>query len=90
MINCSDYDYVEIACMHRYPVRLSMKNGDIIEGTALDTARNEAKAECIKISESSGERLVELDQIARMEVLTTNLILTLKCFRESLAVNVLC
>ncbi|GAL36606.1 hypothetical protein JCM19240_2675 [Vibrio maritimus] len=49
-----------------------MKNGDIIEGTALDTARNEAKAECIKISESSGERLVELDQIARMEVLTTN------------------
>ncbi|MGF1774808.1 Rho-binding antiterminator [Vibrio wakamikoensis] len=70
MISCSDYDYVEIACMHRYPVRLSMKNGQKIEGTALDTTRNDVKAECIKLSQQSGERLVELDQIASIEVLT--------------------
>ncbi|MGR5285860.1 Rho-binding antiterminator [Vibrio maritimus] len=72
MISCSDYDYVEIACMHRYPVRLSMKNGQKIEGTALDTTRNDVKAECIKLSQQSGERLVELDQIASIEVLTAN------------------
>lgn len=72
MISCSDYDYVEIACMHRYPVRLSMKNGQKIEGTALDTTRNDVKAECIKLSQQSGERLVELDQIASIEALTAN------------------
>lgn len=80
MISCSDYDYIEIACMHRYPVRLSMKNGEKIEGTALDTARNDARIECIKIGAPIGALLVELDQIMSIKVLTANPHFDIKVF----------
>jgi len=49
MISCHLYDYIEIACMHQYPVKLTMKNGEIFECTALDTRYNAAKEECIKV-----------------------------------------
>lgn len=72
MISCSDYDYIEIVCMHRYPVRLTLKSGVSIEGNALDTARNESKQECIKISVSGVEQLVVLDELTLLEVLVDN------------------
>jgi len=49
MISCHLYDYIEIACMHQYPVKLTMKNGKVFECTALDTKYNDAKQECIKV-----------------------------------------
>ncbi|KLN65788.1 Rho-binding antiterminator [Vibrio sp. VPAP30] len=72
MISCNDYDYIEIVCMYRYPVRLHLKSGVYVEGEALDTARNEDKQECIKVSMSGIEHLVVLDDLAELEVLTNN------------------
>lgn len=50
MISCNEYDYIEIVCLYRYPVRLTMKVGESIKGVALDTSRNESKNECIKLN----------------------------------------
>lgn len=30
MLSCEQYDYIEIACMHRYPVLLTLKTGQEI------------------------------------------------------------
>ncbi|TFH90886.1 Rho-binding antiterminator [Vibrio ouci] len=72
MISCSDYDYIEIVCMHRYPVRLTFKDGESLEGKALDTARNEDQQECIKLVVDSIEQLVVLDTLSKLEVLVDN------------------
>ncbi len=72
MISCSEYDYIEIVCLYRYPVRLTMKVGEAIRGVALDTIRNESRNECIKLNTDETDILVELDGIAKLEVLIDN------------------
>ena len=72
MISCNEYDYIEIVCLYRYPVRLTMKVGESIKGVALDTSRNESKNECIKLNANETEILVELDGISKLEVLIDN------------------
>lgn len=80
MISCELHDYVEIACMYRYSIRLIFKvvSGEdteanrVMEGIACDTARNSAGKECIKILFAGGEELIVLDMISKMEVLVDN------------------
>ncbi|WP_295893892.1 Rho-binding antiterminator [uncultured Vibrio sp.] len=72
MINCSDYDYIEIVCLFNYPIKLTLKPNQTIEGIALDTQRNEQRVECIKLRSGKTERLVVLDEIAVLEVSVEN------------------
>jgi Rho-binding antiterminator len=66
--------------MHRYLVRLTLKDGESLEGKALDTARNEDKQECIKLAVDSTEQLVVLDTLSKLEVLVDNPHFQLKTF----------
>ncbi len=72
MISCQQYDYIEIACMYHYPLRVVLKNGDSIEGKALDTKRNDTKQECIELQTEQGKSLAVLDEIKTLEVLIKN------------------
>lgn len=73
MISCSEYDYIEIVCIYRYPVRLTLKSGEIIEAVALDTQRNSSRQECIKVGrEDEDSMLIVLDSIVKMEVCVEN------------------
>ncbi|MEH0666100.1 Rho-binding antiterminator [Vibrio scophthalmi] len=72
MIRCSDYDYIEIVCLYRYPVRLTLKDGTEMEGIALDTRRDESRREAILLSIHQQERLVVLDEIKQLSVLVEN------------------
>ncbi|MEF1290727.1 Rho-binding antiterminator [Vibrio sp. M260118] len=72
MISCNDYDYIEIACLYHYPVRLHLKSGVYVEGNALDTARNADKQECIKVSMNGLEHMVVLHDLHELEVLVDN------------------
>ena len=58
MLSCQQYDYIEIACMYHYPVKLTMKSGTIVQAKALDTARNEDRQECIKVLIDENEKLI--------------------------------
>jgi len=72
MISCGQYDYIEIACMHHYKIRITMKSSTVIEGIAMDTTRDESRNECIKIGTSESETLVVLNDISKLEVLSEN------------------
>lgn len=72
MISCSDNDYIEIACAYRYPVRLTLKTGEIIDGTAKDTALNQAREECMLVELGGREQLIVLDELVTMEVKVEN------------------
>ncbi len=72
MIKCHDHDYIEIACLYHYPIRIELKSGEILEGIAVDTERNETREECIKVSADGKEQLVVLDEISRLKVRVEN------------------
>ncbi|MFV8463375.1 Rho-binding antiterminator [Vibrio campbellii] len=83
MISCSDYDYIEIVCMYRYPIKLTLRSGEQVEGVALDTQRNQDKEECIKLSVSGQEQLVVLTGITELEVCVDNPHFKQKSFKTS-------
>jgi Rho-binding antiterminator len=72
MMSCEQHDYIEIACLYRYPVTLTLISGDELNGIAIDTARNEEKAECIKILADNTARLVPLANIVVMKAAVNN------------------
>ena len=72
MISCGDYDYIEIACMYRYTVELTLTSGNVIEGVAMDTARNDNRNECVILDVDSSKVLVELNEVKSLKVLTNN------------------
>lgn len=72
MISCGEYDYIEIVCTYQYPIKITMKSGDVIEGTAKDTKRNDRREECVLVAVNGLDNLVVLDNIAKLEVCTEN------------------
>ena len=72
MISCNEYDYIEIVCMHRYPIKITLKTGEVIECTALDTQRNEAREECMKVNVDGTQTNVVLDSISKLAITIEN------------------
>lgn len=70
MMSCDQHDYVEIACLYRYVVKLTLKSGEEVTGIALDTRRNVQRQECIAINHI--DTLIALDAVASMEALVKN------------------
>jgi Rho-binding antiterminator len=48
-INCELHDYLEIACLYGYRVKLTLKDQQIIEGKALDVLTTAEKREYLMI-----------------------------------------
>lgn len=69
-IACDLHDYLEIAGMYRYRVKLILKDNQIVEGTVIDIATID-KREYL-IIDSGERRHVELTDLAQMKVLTPN------------------
>ena len=72
MMSCEQHDYIEIACLYRYAVTLTLTAGHTLSGIALDTARNEQRQECIKMLADDVEQLIPLATISRMSANTNN------------------
>ena len=72
MMSCDQHDYIEIVCTYHYRIKLTLKSGDVIQGIALDTQRNENKDECIKIENNGVEQLIVLDEIKQLEACDEN------------------
>ncbi len=71
-ISCDLHDYIELACMHNYRVRLTLNNHQIIEGKALNTLTTAEKQEYLIIGIGPEQSRIELNQLKKMEVLTHN------------------
>ena len=49
IISCELHDYLEIACLYHYQVKLTLKNQHLIEGKALDVFTDAEKREYLLI-----------------------------------------
>lgn len=70
-IPCELHDFVEVACMYGYRLRLILINGQIIEGKAIDIVSSLEKREYLVI-ETDSKQQIELTQLVKMQVLTPN------------------
>ena len=68
---CDLHDYLEIACMYGYQVRLTLNNLQILEGKAIDTLTTTDKREYLVIDNGQKQQ-IELNQLKKMQVLTAN------------------
>jgi Rho-binding antiterminator len=68
-ISCELHDFVEVACMYGYQLKLILKNNQVIEGKAIDIVNSPERKECLVIDNDSRQQ-IELTQLARMQVLT--------------------
>lgn len=69
-IACDLHDYIEIACLYGYQVRLTLKDKRIVEGRALNIVTEE-KREVLLLDHNPTEKIA-LDQLAKLQVLTPN------------------
>ncbi|MCJ8349432.1 Rho-binding antiterminator [Moritella sp.] len=72
MMKCDQYDYIEIVCMHQYPIKLTLQSGAEVVGFGLDTKRNDNRDECIQMMIDGVISLVVLDTILTLEVTIDN------------------
>lgn len=68
-ISCELHDFVEVACMYGYQLKLILKNNQVIEGKAIDIVNSPERRECLVIDNDSRQQ-IELTQLAKMQVLT--------------------
>lgn len=72
MMSCEQHGYIEIACLYRYAVTLTLTSGNTLSGMALDTAHNGQRQECIRMLADDVEQLIPLATISRMTANTDN------------------
>lgn len=65
-IACDLHDYLEIACLYGYRVKLTLKDGRVVEGKAVDTVTAADKHEYLALDSEQ----VETRCLAKLKVLT--------------------
>ncbi|WP_025823330.1 Rho-binding antiterminator [Shewanella marina] len=75
MISCDRHDYIEIACLYRLHIELSLLDGSKIEGIANTTITKTvagAKQEYLILGVNGEAHEVALEQIKTMRAIETN------------------
>lgn len=67
-IRCDLYDYIEIACMHRYLLSVELLDGSHVQGFASDTLIKN-KIEFLVIKTNHKKHTIQLDKIRQFTAL---------------------
>ncbi len=71
-ISCELHDFVEVACMYGYQLKLILKDQQTLEGKAIDIVNSADKGECLVIVNNDTKQQIALTQLAKMVVTTPN------------------
>lgn len=71
---CELHDYIEIACVFRYPIKLLLDTKEALIGTAVNTKTQPDKTEClIFIDDKTHEkRSIAMNSLVEMTALVSN------------------
>jgi Rho-binding antiterminator len=70
-ISCHLHDYIEIACLYGYRIKLELVNGGTLQGQAI-TIETENQREYLLIDVAGAQHRIETNQLKRMQALTHN------------------
>ncbi|VXB81434.1 Protein rof [Pseudomonas sp. 8AS] len=62
-IACDLYDYLEIACLHHYQLRIELTDGSELEAEAVNTAITANKEEFFVVRGTGGEQRLRMDRL---------------------------
>ena len=68
-VACDLHDFIEIACIYHYQVKLTLKDQTSIEGKAIDILIGSDKREYLVI-DTGQKQQIELNQLRKLQVLT--------------------
>lgn len=68
-VDCERHDYLEIACLYRYRLRIELVDGRRFEARALDTRTSPEKEEFLLVEGSEGRRELRLDRLQSITAL---------------------
>lgn len=71
-ISCELHDFLEIACLYGYRVKLTLKDHSVIEGKTLDLLITAEKREYFMIDNGHEHQNIESNQLSNIRVLTPN------------------
>ena len=69
-ISCDLHDYVEIACLFSYELRLTLRDGGNVVGNAKDTRTSSDRVEYLILDTDSDRIEIAMREIAHIAVLT--------------------
>lgn len=72
MIPCEHYDYLELACLRGYRLKIELIDGTECQGQAITTQTRADKTEWLIIQEQQTRQSVRLDQITAITPLEPN------------------
>ena len=72
MISCSEYDYIEIACLYQIHIRLVTESAQVFEGKAKTTNYDDQRRECIVIDTLCGDIQIPTETLVSMTALINN------------------
>lgn len=83
-MNCDLHDYLEIACMYKIQVSITLTGGRQYKGTPITTKINAEKEECLEfLPVSSNEQMcIPLYMLETMKALTHNIHFNVVTFIE--------
>ncbi|MBT1445381.1 transcriptional antiterminator [Shewanella sp. JM162201] len=62
-IACGHYDFLELACIRRYPLLLELKDEGRIHGRAVTLETRADKSEWLQVETATASRAIRLDRI---------------------------
>ncbi|HHX8267282.1 TPA: Rho-binding antiterminator [Vibrio diabolicus] len=72
MVTCSQYDFIEIACMFKLPIEITLKNGETHQGNAFDTGYDMQRRECLFLDMDGEHTAFPTEQLVAMRALKAN------------------
>jgi Rho-binding antiterminator len=72
LIKCDLHDYIEIACLFHFEIRLSLTNGDSVQGIAETTETTADKREWLVLTINGQIQKFDLTGINSMHTVTAN------------------
>ncbi len=73
-LQCDLHDYIEIACMYQYQVKITTKSGLKMVGTPITTGIDSTRSEFLLLvqQDSKIEQRILMDNLSKMRILTPN------------------
>lgn len=59
-IDCGRYDYLELACIRGYPLKIELLQGEILHGKALITETRPDKSEWLLVQTATSNRAIRM------------------------------
>lgn len=69
-LDCDLHDYLEIACLYGYRLRIELEDGSWLNARALDTRTLPSKEEMLVVRAAGEERQLRLDRLHAITALT--------------------